>query len=66
MTDGNGTDHAADSGVAKLTADFDDGDFTAMLTGLATLKGDITGNTFHGDEVSDIMPGAELLNSRRC
>ena len=43
------------SGAATLTADFEDGDFTAMLDRLAMLKGDITGNTFHGDEVSKIF-----------
>ena len=45
-----------ETGAATLTAEFEDGDFTAMLTGLATLKGGITGNTFLGDE-ADIMPG---------
>ena len=53
--DGNGLISGA-KGAATLTAKFEDGDFTAMLVGLATLKGDITGDTFRGDE-ADIMPG---------
>ena len=51
--DGNGA-ITLERGAATLTADFEDGDFTAVLEDLATLKGDITGNTFHGDEVSEI------------
>ena len=47
--DGNGLISPRD-GPATLEADFEKGDFAAMLTGLATLTGDITGNTFHGDE----------------
>ena len=54
--DGNGP-IALLSGAAELMANFEKGDFTAMLVGLATLKGDITGNTFHGYEVSDIDRG---------
>ena len=35
-----------------LTADFGDGDITATLTDLATLEGDITGNTFAGTKAT--------------
>ena len=51
--DGNG-DITLTSGPASLTADFDEDDITAILDGLATLSGDISGNTFSGDEASDI------------
>ena len=54
--DGNGM-IKLDSGAATLTADFDNGDFAAVLDGLATLKGGITGNTFTGDSASDIDHG---------
>lgn len=62
--DGNGMIEL-DSGAAKLMADFEDGDFTAVLDGLATLKGDITGNTFTGDSASfithdDLDAGADF------
>ena len=40
------------SGPATLTADFSKGDITADLTDLATLKGDIAGNTFSGTEAT--------------
>ena len=36
--------------AATLEADFSMGEITAELTGLATLKGDIAGNTFSGDQ----------------
>ena len=36
--------------AATLEADFSMGEITAELTDLATLKGDIAGNTFSGDE----------------
>ncbi|MDE0030016.1 MAG: transferrin-binding protein-like solute binding protein [Deltaproteobacteria bacterium] len=42
------------SGAASLAADFGDGEITATLTGLATLEGDISGNTFSGDAASSI------------
>ena len=51
--DGNGA-VSLTSGDASLNADFGDGEITATLTGLATLSGDISGNTFLGDEASDI------------
>ena len=51
--DGNG-DISLVNGVATLEADFDMGDITATLTGLATLSGDISGNTFSGTKVADI------------
>ena len=39
-------------GVAVLTADFDDAEVTVNLMGLAMLEGDISGNTFSGDEAT--------------
>ena len=51
--DGNG-EIFLESGAASLEADFDEDDITATLDGLATLSGDISGNTFLGDEASDI------------
>ena len=51
--DGNGA-VSLTSGAASLEADFGEGEITAALTGLATLSGDITGNTFLGDEASKI------------
>ena len=47
--EGNG-DITLEHEAANLIADFDKGDFTAELTGLATLTGDIDGNTFSGDK----------------
>ena len=44
-------------GAATLTANFENGDFTALLAGLATLEGAITGNTFTGVSASDITHG---------
>ena len=52
--DGNGNIFL-ESGAASLEADFDEASIEATLTGLATLEGDIAGNTFSGDEASDIM-----------
>ena len=49
--DGDG-DISLEHGEATLTADFGDGDITATLTGLATLEGDITGNTFSGKKAT--------------
>ena len=37
-----------DSGSATLTADFEDGEFTGVLAGLATLEGTLSGNGFSG------------------
>ncbi len=51
--DGDGAVTLED-GVATMTADFEKMTVEADLTGLATLSGDISGNTFSGDEVSDI------------
>ena len=41
-------------GNAEVTARFSKYEITAKLTGLATLKGAITGNTFSGVEASDL------------
>lgn len=51
--DGEGTINLLDGG-ATLTANFDKEEITAMLANLATLKGDISGNTFSGDAASGI------------
>ena len=51
--DGNGPVSLED-GVASMAANFEKMTVEAILTGLATLSGDITGNTFSGSEVSDI------------
>ena len=51
--DGDGTVNLED-GVASMTANFEKMTVEAELTGLATLSGDITGNTFAGTKVSDI------------
>ena len=51
--DGNGK-VTLETGMASLTADFGKGNITASLTALATLKGDISGNTFSGDKASTI------------
>ena len=51
--DGNGPVSLED-GVASTTANFEKMTVEAILTGLATLSGDITGNTFSGSKVSDI------------
>ena len=37
-----------DSGSATLTANFENGEFTGVLTGLATLEGTLSGNGFSG------------------
>ena len=41
-------------GYRTLKADFTEDEITATLINLATLSGDISGNTFSGDEASDI------------
>ena len=51
--DGEGTINLL-HGDATLTANFDKEEITAMLDALATLKGDISGNTFSGDAASGI------------
>ena len=55
--DGNGAVTLED-GVAMMAADFEKDTVEATLTGLATLSGTITGNTFSGTEVSDITHGS--------
>ena len=54
--DGDG-DIALETGTATLGVDFKDAEITATLMGLATLEGDITGNTFSGDKASNITHG---------
>ena len=49
--DGDGTISLV-SGVATLDADFGEATIDVDLTGLATLTGDIDGNTFSGDEAT--------------
>ncbi len=49
--DGTGDVRLTD-GQARMVADFEDGEITATLTGLATLSADITGNEFTGDEAT--------------
>ena len=49
--DGNGPINL-DVGAARLTADFEESEITALLTGLATLSGDISGNEFSGTKAS--------------
>ena len=51
--DGNGP-ISLKSDPASMFADFGKGTVKATLTNLATLEGDIAGNTFSGDEASDI------------
>ena len=51
--DGNGA-IVLESGAASLDADFGMDEITATLTDLATLSGDISGNTFNGDTAEDI------------
>ena len=51
--DGEGTINLLQD-KATITANFDKEEITAALTNLATLKGDITGNTFSGDAASGI------------
>ena len=41
-----------DSGSATLTADFEDGEFTGVLAGLATLEGTLSGNGFSGTKAT--------------
>ena len=49
--DGNGAISLQD-GAATLMADWEDGDITVTLAGLAVLEGDVSGNTFSGDEAT--------------
>ena len=49
--DGNG-DISIQDGTAMMTADFEDNDVMVTLTGLATLEGDISENTFSGTEAT--------------
>ena len=57
--EGNG-DIALDHGAATLTADFEDDEITADLTGLAMLSGDISGNTFSGTKATADMTNTDL------
>ena len=57
--DGNGA-ISLENNAAELKADFGMGEITAELTGLATLTGDIAGNTFSGDEA--MVPAANMYN----
>ena len=57
--DGNGAISLED-GPASLTAYFETDKITATLTGLATLTGKITDNTFDGDTASSINPMHDL------
>ena len=43
-----------DDGAAKLTANFDKAEFTAALTGLATLSGTLANNGFSGSKATQI------------
>ena len=52
-TGGDGTIHLM-NGDASVGANFADGEITATLANLATLKGDITGNTFSGSSASGV------------
>ena len=54
--DGDGAVSLED-GVASMEADFEKMTVEAELMGLATLSGDISGNTFSGTKVSDIEHG---------
>ena len=56
--DGNGP-IVLKHGAATLEADFTEDEITATLIDLATLSGDISGNTFSGDEASKISPEHE-------
>jgi len=49
--DGDG-DISIQDGTAMMTADFEDNDVMVTLTGLATLEGDISENTFSGTEAT--------------
>ena len=55
--DGNGS-VIPDDGVASMMAEFEEMTVEATLTGLATLSGSISGNTFSGTKVSDIEHGS--------
>ena len=48
------------NGRADLTANFGKDTITATLAGLATLKGDISGNTFSGEKASAISAASGL------
>ena len=48
------------NGRADLTADFGKGTITADLANLATLTGDISGNTFSGEKASAIIAASGL------
>lgn len=48
------------TGAASVTANFTKGSITATLSELATLKGDITGNTFSGTDASATGGGLDV------
>ncbi len=50
--DGDG-DISLESGPAMLSANFNKSEITVTLTGLATLEGDISGNTFSGSKATE-------------
>ena len=53
-TDATGGTTSLNHGAATLTADFDDSEITAALTGLATLEGALDGSGFSGTDASGI------------
>ena len=57
--DGNGAIKLT-SGAAELTADFGKETISAILTDLATLSGDISGNTFSGTKATVEVNGHGL------
>ena len=59
--DGNG-DITLRTGNAMLTADFGDDEITVTLEELATLEGDIDGNTFSGTDDATILAGDHGLD----
>ena len=60
--DGNGG-ITLEHGAASVTADFGDAEIFATLTGLATLEGDIDGNTFDGTKATVMDDNDYNLNS---
>ena len=56
--DGNG-DMSLEHGVASIDAHFGDGDITATLDDLATLTGDIAGNSSRGPRQSQPVCGLD-------
>ena len=60
-------DISLESGAATVTANFTKDEITASLTGLASLEGDISGNTFEGTEATpthgDLNTGGKFTGS---